>query len=173
MGVVMVDVNAVTKDYRMGKIMVPALRGGINLTIASGEMVAIMGGPSGSGGKSTLMNILGCLDRPTAGTYKLHKEEVSEKSDSQLARLENRKVGFIFQSFNLLEQLTALEMLSFPLFTGGVWVPVPDEIGQICLSTAWSRGPVASPPTRAFRWSAAARGHCPSRSGPTGIGFGR
>ncbi len=114
MGVVMVDVNAVTKDYRMGKIMVPALRGGINLTIASGEMVAIMGGPSGSGGKSTLMNILGCLDRPTAGTYKLHKEEVSEKSDSQLAEIRNRKVGFIFQSFNLLEQLTALENVELP-----------------------------------------------------------
>lgn len=117
MGVVMVDVNAVTKDYRMGKIMVPALRG-INLTIASGEMVAIMG-PSGSG-KSTLMNILGCLDRPTAGTYKLHKEEVSEKSDSQLAEIRNRKVGFIFQSFNLLEQLTALENVELPLIYRGL-----------------------------------------------------
>jgi putative ABC transport system ATP-binding protein len=117
MGAVMVEVNAVTKDYRMGKIKVPALRG-VNLTIASGEMVAIMG-PSGSG-KSTLMNVLGCLDRPTNGNYELHGEEVSKKSDSQLAEIRNRKVGFIFQSFNLLPQLTALENVELPLIYRGL-----------------------------------------------------
>lgn len=169
MGVVMVDVNAVTKDYRMGKIMVPALRG-INLTIASGEMVAIMG-PSGSG-KSTLMNILGCLDRPTAGTYKLHKEEVSEKSDSQLAEIRNRKVDLFFRALIYWNNLPRWKMLNFPYLPGfRCWFQT--RSGKISLGTAWSRGPVASPPTRAFRWSAAARGHCPSRSGPTGIGFGR
>jgi putative ABC transport system ATP-binding protein len=117
MGAVMVEVSGVTKDYCMGKIKVPALRG-VNLSIDSGEMVAIMG-PSGSG-KSTLMNILGCLDRPTAGNYKLHGEEVSKKSDAQLAEIRNRKVGFIFQSFNLLPQLTALENVELPLIYRGL-----------------------------------------------------
>lgn len=116
MGAVMVDVNAVTKDYRMGKIGVPALRG-IDLKVAAGEMVAIMG-PSGSG-KSTLMNILGCLDRPTHGKYELHGEEISKKTDSQLAEIRNQKVGFVFQSFNLLPQLTALENVELPLIYRG------------------------------------------------------
>lgn len=117
MGVVMVDVSAVTKDYRMGKIKVPALRG-VDLKIAAGEMVAIMG-PSGSG-KSTLMNVLGCLDRPSSGHYRLHGEEVSQKSDRQLAEIRNRQVGFIFQSFNLLPQLTALENVELPLIYRGL-----------------------------------------------------
>ncbi|NMA54373.1 MAG: ABC transporter ATP-binding protein [Firmicutes bacterium] len=113
----MVDVCSVTKDYYIGKIRIPALRG-VDLQITSGEMVAIMG-PSGSG-KSTLMNILGCLDRPSGGSYKLHGEEVSKKNDAQLAEIRNNAVGFIFQSFNLLPQLTALENVELPLIYRGL-----------------------------------------------------
>ena len=116
MKMIMVDVNNVTKDYRMGAIKVPALRG-VNLQIASGEMVAIMG-PSGSG-KSTLMNIIGCLDRPSGGSYRLLGEEVSKKTDSELAGIRNRGVGFVFQGFNLLPQLTALENVELPLIYRG------------------------------------------------------
>jgi len=114
---IMLDVSEVTKTYRLGRIQVPALRG-VTLGIRPGEMVAIMG-PSGSG-KSTLMNILGCLDRPTGGAYRLDGEEVGKKSDRDLAAIRNRKIGFIFQSFNLLPQLTALENVELPLIYRGL-----------------------------------------------------
>ncbi|MDK2927415.1 MAG: putative transport system ATP-binding protein [Bacillota bacterium] len=114
---IMLDVSEVTKTYRLGRIKVPALRG-VTLGIRPGEMVAIMG-PSGSG-KSTLMNILGCLDRPTGGAYRLDGEEVGKKSDRDLAAIRNRKIGFIFQSFNLLPQLTALENVELPLIYRGL-----------------------------------------------------
>ncbi len=107
-----VNAREVTKVYTMGDVEVHALRG-LSMTIASGEVISIMG-PSGSG-KSTLMNILGCLDRPTAGDYWLDAESVAELSDDQLADIRNRKVGFVFQSFNLLPRATALTNVELPL----------------------------------------------------------
>ncbi|MFY9377636.1 MAG: ABC transporter ATP-binding protein [Peptococcia bacterium] len=105
------------KLYKTGDITVAALQA-IDLEVAEGEFVAIMG-PSGSG-KSTFMNIIGCLDRPTSGHYYLSSEDISQKDDDQLAEIRNKYLGFIFQSFNLLPKLTALENVALPLIYRGI-----------------------------------------------------
>ena len=107
-----IEIDQLTKIYQMGDVQVVALDG-VSLNVQAGEFLAIMG-PSGSG-KSTLMNILGCLDRPTSGTYLLAGEDVSRMSREQLARIRNQKIGFVFQSYNLLAQATALQNVLMPI----------------------------------------------------------
>jgi len=111
-----VELESITKVYRTGRTEVPALRG-ISCCINDGEMVSIMG-PSGSG-KSTLMNIIGCLDRPSSGMYRLDGVEVNGLNDNELAEIRNKRIGFVFQSFNLLPRTTALANVELPLIYGG------------------------------------------------------
>ena len=111
-----IRVKDLQKIYRMGDVEVPALRG-INLIIERGEFVAVMG--SSGSGKSTFMNILGCLDRPTGGNYWLEGEEVSSLSADDWAHIRNKRIGFVFQGFNLLSRTTALENVELPMMYNG------------------------------------------------------
>jgi putative ABC transport system ATP-binding protein len=113
----MIDINNVTKVYQMGEVEVHALRG-VSLRIAKGEFATIMG-PSGSG-KSTLMNVLGCLDSPTDGSYYLKGQDVSGLSDTELAHIRNREIGFVFQQFNLLPRTSAMRQVELPLMYAGI-----------------------------------------------------
>jgi putative ABC transport system ATP-binding protein len=114
---VIIDARDITKIYQMGDVQVHALRGA-SLQVRQGELVAIMG-PSGSG-KSTMMNILGCLDQPTSGEYYLGGVEIDQLDDNQLAEIRGKKIGFVFQTFNLLARTTALSNVELPLVYSGV-----------------------------------------------------
>lgn len=114
----MITVRDITKTYWMGDVEVNALRG-ISFHVDDGELIAIMG-PSGSG-KSTLMNILGALDQPSSGSYKIDDEEVALMSEKDLATIRNRKIGFVFQSFNLLPKLSALANVELPMMYSGLY----------------------------------------------------
>ena len=119
----MIEVTKLTKTYQMGRQQVPALAG-VDFRIEKGEFVAIMG-PSGSG-KSTLMNLLGCLDHPSSGVYQLENLNIQDMNANQLADIRNQRIGFVFQSFNLLPRASALENIELPLLYGRV--PKPKEI---------------------------------------------
>ncbi|MEN6566054.1 MAG: ABC transporter ATP-binding protein [Veillonellales bacterium] len=112
-----IELTDITKTYSMGDTLVHALAG-VTLSIQQGEFAAITG-PSGSG-KSTLMNILGCLDRPTAGSYRLDGSEVAALAESQLAVVRNQRIGFVFQNFNLLPRMSALQNVALPLVYAGI-----------------------------------------------------
>lgn len=113
----LIELKDIVKTYKVGTVEVHALRG-VNLTIRPNEYISIMG-PSGSG-KSTLMNIIGCLDTPTSGRYELEGLPVHEMDDNQLAEIRNRKIGFVFQTFNLLPRANALHNVELPLIYSGI-----------------------------------------------------
>jgi len=113
----MIELINVTKTYHMGEVDITVLSG-VSLRVQKGELIAIMG-PSGSG-KSTIMNVLGCLDRPTSGSYRFEDREVSALTDDELASIRNVKIGFVFQTFNLLPRFTALKNVEVPLIYSGV-----------------------------------------------------
>lgn len=127
----MIELYNISKIYKMGDNEVYALNG-VTLKIQKNEFVAILG-PSGSG-KSTLMNIIGCLDTPTSGTYILDGHEVSRLNDNQLAEIRNSKIGFVFQNFNLIPQLTALENVELPLIYKGVPASVRHKLAKEALA---------------------------------------
>jgi putative ABC transport system ATP-binding protein len=128
----LVSLRSLCKQYQLGKTVVPALQGA-DLDLERGEFTVVMG-PSGSG-KSTLLNIIGCLDRPTSGTYRFNGEEVGDRDFDKLAALRNEKIGFIFQSFNLIAVLNVLENVEFPCLMRKNREPIQslrERVRQIC-----------------------------------------
>jgi putative ABC transport system ATP-binding protein len=127
----LIQTSGLVKEYRVGEQVVAALRG-VSVAIGQGEFVAVMG-PSGSG-KSTFMNLIGCLDSPTRGDYNLAGERISALSGDALAAIRNKRIGFVFQQFNLLPRTSALDNVELPLLYGGVPAAQRDERARRCLA---------------------------------------
>ena len=164
----LIEIVGLNKTFRMGEIEVPALCG-VNLAIERGEFVAIMGA-SGSG-KSTLMNILGCLDRPTSGRYLLESIDTASLKEEELAAIRSRRIGFIFQTFNLLSRTTALENVELPLFYSQ-WDRKARNAPGSCSAKSGSRD--ASEPSQSAFWRpAAASRHRPRAGQRSGDSAGR
>ncbi len=142
---IIIRLEDVCKTYGIGDTLVKALDG-VNLTIEEGEYCAIMG-PSGSG-KSTAMNIIGCLDQPTSGHYYLDKLDVSTVADNELAGIRNRKLGFVFQQFHLLPQLTALENVMLPMVYGGLSSSERKERAEVALQKVGLTNRMANRPNQ-------------------------
>ena len=145
------------KDYIQGKLTVPVLKD-VSLHVEEGEYVAIMG-PSGSG-KSTLMNIVGCLDRPTSGTYELAGEDVLSLNENKLADVRLNQIGFVFQNFQLLPRMTALDNVALPLVYAGVTEKGPQRAGAGSTDSRRAGGACKLYPDSAFRWTEAACRNC-------------
>jgi putative ABC transport system ATP-binding protein len=136
-----IRLNNITKIYHVGSEDVHALAG-VNIEIKKNEYVAIMG-PSGSG-KSTLMNIIGCLDTPTSGLYELNTLNVSEMNDNELARVRNKEIGFVFQTFNLLARSDVLHNVELPLIYGGISSGERKRMAREAIATRWRCPPESS-----------------------------
>ena len=126
----LIELNGITKTYHVGDMAVDVLKG-VDLSVEPGELLAIMG--ESGGGKSTLMNIIGFLDSPSSGDYKFENQDASHMVDDDLARIRNRKIGFVFQQFNLLPRLTALENVTLPLVYRGVPVKERERVARMML----------------------------------------
>jgi putative ABC transport system ATP-binding protein len=155
----LIEVRGLQKQYVMGAETVRALRG-VDLVIERNEYVAIMG-PSGSG-KSTFMNLIGCLDTPSAGEYVLNGHPVAGMKDDDLARIRNREIGFVFQTFNLLPRSTALENVELPLVYAGVGKAERKEraagaLRAVELADRWTTAPTSSPAGSGSAWRSRGR----------------
>jgi putative ABC transport system ATP-binding protein len=138
----LIEVERIVKDYALGTRKVHALRG-VSVAIPTGQFVAVMG-PSGSG-KSTFMNLLGCLDTPSAGRYVLDGADISSMNADALARIRNEKIGFVFQTFNLLPRTTALENIELPLLYSGVPSSARRARGRSSTRWGWPTARITTP----------------------------
>ena len=154
----LIRMRGIVKRFYVGQPNELEILHGIDLDVNEGEFVSIVGA-SGSG-KSTLMNMIGVLDRPTEGTYWLDGTDVEDAADDELSQIRNRKIGFVFQNFNLISRTNALRNVELPMMYAGVAAEKADAAGRGASGPGRHGRPHAAPAERAFRRSEAARGHC-------------